>query len=116
MRKFIPSLCLLSMASTVALAQQSWTPAQSGTSAELRGLSVVSTSVAWASGARGTVLRTTDGAHWQAISVPGAEKLDFRDIHAVNADTALVMSAGPGDASRIMRTDDGGKTWREVAL
>lgn len=116
MRQSLLSLCLLSLASSGAFAQQSWTPVQSGTSAELRGLSVVSASVAWASGARGTVLRTADGAQWQAISVAGAEKLDFRDIHAVDADTALVMSAGPGDASRIMRTGDGGKTWRQVAL
>lgn len=116
MRPSLLSLCLLSMVSTAAFAQQSWSPVQSGTSAELRGLSVVSPTVAWASGARGTVLRTIDGAQWQAMSVPGVEKLDFRDIHAVNANTALAMSAGPGDASRIMRTDDGGKTWREVAL
>lgn len=116
MRPSLLSLCLLSLASSGAFAQQSWTPVQSGTTAELRGLSVVSASVAWASGARGTVLRTADGAQWQAISVAGAEKLDFRDIHAVDADIALVMSAGPGDASRIMRTDDAGKTWRQVAL
>ncbi|NML62706.1 hypothetical protein HHL21_16795 [Massilia sp. RP-1-19] len=116
MRRTLLSLCLLSIVSTSALAQPAWTPASSGTSAELRGLSVVSTSVAWASGARGTVLRTTDGAQWQAMSVAGAEKLDFRDIHAIDANTALVMGAGPGDASRIMRTDDGGKTWRQVAL
>jgi CubicO group peptidase (beta-lactamase class C family) len=110
------SLCLLSLLSSSAFAQQAWAPVQSGTTSELRGLSVVSPSVAWASGAKGTVLRTSDGAQWQAISVPGAEKLDFRDIHAVDANIALVMSAGPGDASRILRTTDGGKTWREVAL
>lgn len=116
MHKSIFSLCLLSMAASSALAQQAWAPAASATTAELRGLSVVSPTVAWASGARGTVLRTTDGANWQASSVPGAEKLDLRDIHALDASTALVMSAGPGDASRILRTVDGGKTWREVAL
>lgn len=116
MRSSLLSLCLLSMASTGAFAQPAWSPVESGTSAELRGLSVVSDSIAWASGARGTVLRTIDGAQWQAFSVPGAGQLDFRDIHAVSASTALVMSAGPGDASRILRTDDGGKTWRQVAL
>ena len=113
LRPTLLSLCLLSLP---AVAQQPWTPVASGTSAELRGLSVASASVAWASGARGTVLRMTDGAQWQAIGVPGADKLDFRDIHAVDANIALVMSAGPGDASRILRTVDGGTTWREVAL
>ena len=118
MRHTLLALCLSSIAATGAHAhaQQSWTAAPSGTSAELRGLSVVTASVAWASGARGTVLRTTDGARWQAISVPGADKLDFRDIHAVDANTALVMSAGPGAASSIWRTIDGGAAWRQVAL
>jgi photosystem II stability/assembly factor-like uncharacterized protein len=90
----------------------SWQAAPSGTTAELRGLSVVSDKVAWASGAKGTVLRTVDGAHWQAMQVPDADKIDFRDIHAVDAKSALVMGAGPGANSRIYRTDDGGASWQ----
>ena len=116
LRPSMLSLCLCSLFAPSAFAQQPWTPLPSGTTAELRGLSVVSPTVAWASGARGTVLRTSDGAQWQAMTVAGAEKLDFRDIHAVDANVALVMSAGPGDASRILRTVDGGASWREVAL
>ncbi|GGY06612.1 glycosyl hydrolase [Massilia dura] len=89
-----------------------WQPQAAATQVELRGLSVVSSTVAWASGAKGTVLRTVDGATWTVLAVPGADKLDFRDIHAVDASTAIVMSAGPGDASRIYRTADGGATWQ----
>jgi photosystem II stability/assembly factor-like uncharacterized protein len=89
-----------------------WQPLASGTSAELRGLSVVSETVAWASGAKGTVLRTVDGVSWQQRSVPDADKLDLRDIHAVDANTAIAMSAGPGAASRIYRTTDGGASWK----
>lgn len=92
-----------------------WLAVASGTSAELRGLSVVSEQVAWASGTRGTVLRTVDGSHWQALSVAGADQLDFRDIHAIDASSAIVMSAGPGAASRLYRTDDGGASWRLLA-
>ena len=109
-------LALLPVAS--AFAQQAWQAQASGTSAELRGLSVVSATVAWASGAQGTVLRTTDGAHWQVIDVTGvadAAGLDFRDIHAIDARSALVMSAGPGALSRIYRTDNGGASWRLLA-
>ena len=73
---------------TQAFAQQAWQVEASGATAELRGLSVVSDTVAWASGAKGTVLRTTDGAHWQAIQVADADKLDFRDIHAIDASRA----------------------------
>jgi photosystem II stability/assembly factor-like uncharacterized protein len=90
---------------------QEWRPVPSGTTAELRGLSVVSDKVAWASGAKGTVLRTVDGVTWQAMQVPDADKIDFRDIHAIDAKTAIVMGAGPGAASRIYRTIDGGTTW-----
>jgi photosystem II stability/assembly factor-like uncharacterized protein len=108
------SLALASAAAT-AVAQQAWRVENSGVAVELRGLSVVSEAVAWASGAKGTVLRTTDGVHWQAMQVPDADKLDLRDIHAIDAKSALVMSAGPGAASRIYRTDDGGGTWRLLA-
>lgn len=91
-----------------------WQAIPSGTGAELRGLSVVSDKVAWASGARGTVLRSVDGRNWQAMQVPEADKIDFRDIQAFDAQTAIVMGAGPGAASRIYRTTDGGASWRLV--
>lgn len=93
---------------------ETWQAVPSGTSAELRGLSVVSDRVAWASGARGTVLRMVDGTEWQALQVPDADKIDFRDIQAFDANTAVVMGAGPGPASRIYRTEDGGASWRLV--
>ena len=85
--------------------------AQSGpTDAELRGLSVVSDSVVWASGQRGTVVRTLDGgAHWSLHTVPDAATLDLRAIAATSAATAHAISIG--DSSRIYRTTDGGRTW-----
>lgn len=43
--------------------------------------------------------------------MPGAEKLDFRDVEAFGESTADLLSAGPGDASRIHKTIDGGKSW-----
>ena len=87
-------------------------PQDSGVKVRLRGISAVSADVAWASGREGTVLRTVDGGkHWQAITVPGAEALDFRDVEGFDADTAVVLSIGPGEASRVYRTVDGGKSW-----
>ena len=92
-----------------------WRTETVATTASMRGLSVVSPTVAWASGTGGTVLRTLDGNSWQVMQVPGADKLDFRDIHAVDAKRAVAMSAGPADASRVYRTDDGGASWRLMA-
>jgi len=106
------SLLIAALLASSAASAQSWQATPSGTSAELRGLSVVDARVAWASGARGTVLRTVDGEHWQAMQVPEADKIDFRDIQAFDAKTAVVMGAGPGAASRIYRTEDGGASWR----
>ncbi len=85
---------------------------QSNTTENLRGISVLPNHVAWASGTHGTYLRTTDGGKsWQAAQVPGAESLDFRDVEAFSADLAYLLSAGPGDQSRIYKTTDAGKNW-----
>lgn len=88
-----------------------WTVQTSGVTQRLRGVSAVSEQVAWASGAGSTVLRTEDGGlTWQKLNVT-TETLDFRDIDAVDAQTAYVMSIGNGPASRIYKTTDAGKTW-----
>jgi photosystem II stability/assembly factor-like uncharacterized protein len=89
-----------------------WQPQTSGVTVRLRGVSAVSALVAWASGASGTVLRTTDGGRtWTHRPVPGAETLDFRDIDALNDRVAYALSIGPGAASRIYKTSDGGGHW-----
>jgi photosystem II stability/assembly factor-like uncharacterized protein len=98
------------LSATTASAQ--WQRQESGVTASLRGLSVVSERVAWASGARGTVVRTTDGGTtWRTITVLGADSLDFRDIAAFDERRAYVLSIGNGSASRIYKTVDGGETW-----
>lgn len=80
--------------------------------ADLRGLCAVSAEVAWVSGTKGTYGRTTDGGKtWSAGTVPGAAKLDFRDVEAFDENRAYLLSAGPGENSRIYKTTDGGKTW-----
>lgn len=90
-----------------------WTEQNSGVTARFRGISAVSDTVVWASGSNGTIVRTTDGGKtWQTVTPPpDTQKLDFRDIDAVDANTAYVLSIGPGEASRIFKTSDGGKTW-----
>lgn len=113
----IPLTLAAGLVAVVALpaaqaARAAWTPQVSGVTTTLRGVSTVSADVAWASGARGTVLRTQDGgAAWRTLTVPGGEALDFRDVDAVDARTAYLLSIGNGSASRIYKTVDAGTAW-----
>lgn len=108
------SILAIFVTAHVSAAEAAWQPQDSGVTLELRGLSVVDSKIAWASGAQGTVIRTVDGEHWRAVPVPDAAGFDLRDIHAIDANTALAMGAGAGAASRIYRTADGGATWSLV--
>lgn len=85
------------------------------TDSRLRGLSAVSGQLAWASGVKGTVIRSLDGGStWENVSVPGAVDLDFRDIEAFSKDEAVVLAAAPGKGSKLFRTTDGGANWSLV--
>jgi photosystem II stability/assembly factor-like uncharacterized protein len=107
-------LSLLFLISTVsAQGEKISVPTQAG----FRGLSVVSEKTVWASGTDGTVIRTLDaGKTWTVMTVPGAEKLDFRGIRAFDDTTAVIISSGPAEKgqARIYRTADGGKSWKQV--
>ncbi|OWK35622.1 WD40/YVTN/BNR-like repeat-containing protein [Fimbriiglobus ruber] len=110
MKPFSIAMLLLGLCTTFATGQ--WQPQTIRTDADFRGLCVVSPTVVWVSGTKGTYGRTTDaGKTWSAGTVPGAEKLDFRDVEAFGETTAYLMSAGPGEGSRIYKTTDSGKSW-----
>jgi len=103
----------------LALSQQApghrftWQAQTSGVAARLRGVSAASEHVVWASGEKGTVLRTADGgATWTKLTVPDAAALDFRDVDAVSDSTAYLLSIGKGTASRIFKTTDAGAHWQ----
>jgi photosystem II stability/assembly factor-like uncharacterized protein len=103
---------LILLAATTTLAQSAPQTHPSHTTENFRGVSAVSRQIAWASGTHGTYLRTTDGHTWIPAQVPGAESLDFRGVAAFSADEAFLMSAGPGDQSRIYHTADAGRHWQ----
>lgn len=121
--KYLLAICALGLNVLClhqAAAQEAWKKVESGVTVELRGLSVVNRNVAWASGAKGTVLRMVDGENWLNVSVsrvfPDAEKLDFRDIQAFDKMSAIAMSAGPGTASAMYKTNDGGAHWERLIV
>lgn len=92
-----------------ALAQ--WQMQDSHTQESLRGVSVVSDQIVWASGTHGTFALTSDGGKtWMPHQVAGAEALDFRGVKAFGA-AAFLLAAGPGDQSRIYHTSDSGQHW-----
>ena len=110
------SISLLVLSLTL-VAHAQWQMQTSGTSAGLRGIHAVNDKIAWASGTEGTILHTTDaGAHWQKCAVPpDGEKLDFRGVQAWDSETAVILSSGPGELSRVYRTTDACAHWTEIA-
>ena len=110
----ISLILVLPSSNNLATAQDTiWQLQESNSKASLRGLCVVSDQIVWASGSGGTVLRTTDGGkNWKNVSAAGAEKLDFRDIHAFNDRRAVIINAG--QPARFYLTTDGGETWKQT--
>jgi photosystem II stability/assembly factor-like uncharacterized protein len=107
---------LLAVSLIAARAEAQFDIEDSHTTASLRGIHNVGRGVAWASGTNGTVLRTEDGGYlWQTCSMPpGAEKLDFRGVQGFDENTAIVMSSGTSDLSRLYKTSDGCETWKLI--
>jgi photosystem II stability/assembly factor-like uncharacterized protein len=81
--------------------------------ASFRGISVVNDEIVWVSGSKGTVgLTTNGGITWNWLQVTGHEKIDFRDVAAMDSLTAIIMAVG--EPAIMLRTMDGGKNWQQV--
>ncbi len=90
-----------------------WIPLTSGETASFRGLYTVDENIAWVSGSKGVVLRTTDaGKTWERKTIPNTDSLQFRDVLAFNENLAFVISAGL--PAKIYKTINGGESWKEV--
>src|SRR5277367_4420541 len=116
MKFLVSTICWLALAAGAQTAGHSgpWELEVSGSTDGLRGIHAVGGGVVWASGTGGTVLRSEDGGYeWQQCSTPPeASKLDFRGIWAWDERTALALSSGPGDQSRLYETTDGCSSWK----
>jgi hypothetical protein len=85
----------------------------SGRKTSLRGLSVVDDNIVWASGSNGTVARSIDGGKtFEWLTVAGYEQRDFRDVEAFDSNRALIMAVA--EPAIILKTKDGGKTWKKI--
>lgn len=85
----------------------------SGKKTSIRGMSVVNDNVVWVSGSNGTVGRSLNGGkNWKWFQVSRFDTADFRDIQAFDATTAIIM--GVGEPAYILRTTDGGESWKVV--
>lgn len=84
-----------------------------GKNISIRGLSAVSGKVIWVSGTGGNIGRSTDGGKtWFWNKVTGYDSTDFRDIEAFSSSTAIIM--GIGEPAVILKTTNGGTTWKKV--
>lgn len=110
------TILLLVAALVIPSANAQWQIQNSHSTADLSGIYAVDQTVAWASGAKGTILRTEDGGHtWQVCAVPaGGADLNFRSVQGFDNKTAVIMSSGKGNLSRLYKTTDGCQTWKKV--
>src|ERR1700679_2214564 len=98
------STLILACSLVTATASAQWQILDSHTTADLKGVDAVSDEVVWSAGAQGVVLHTQDGRHWQACAAPpDAVNLEFTSIRGFDAKTAVVMSSGRGNLSRVYR-------------
>jgi hypothetical protein len=79
----------------------------SGVSTDLVAGSASSATVCWIVGRSGTIIRTTDGEHWELVTAPSAENLTR--VSATSAREAIVTTAG----GQSFATSDGGASWHQ---
>ncbi len=93
---------------------QGWTPQTSGVSSYLYSVKAVNQSTAWAAGAGGVVLRTTNGGlNWSSVGGGNIGAADIYNIDALNDSVAFVTTT-PATSTYIFRTTNRGSTWDTV--
>lgn len=98
--------------SIVSPPQPRWRAQTTAVNAAINSVSMVDTSIAWAAGAGGNVLRTTNGGNsW--TTVLGNVGGDVFNIFGFSSTRAYVAVLGPGGAT-IQRTLNGGFGWQTV--
>jgi len=83
-----------------------------GVNTSIRALHVVNDTVLWFGGNKGWLGRSTDGGQSWKRWQPAGEQADFRTLHAI--DELNAIAATTTRPANIIRTHDGGKTWKRV--
>jgi len=78
-----------------------------------RGMAVVDNNVIWITGSKGTAFKSINGGNtWRNVSPVNFKKTGFRDVHAWDKNKAIIM--GIDSPAIFLKTEDGGKNWKEV--
>ena len=110
MKQILFTFFVLSLLITISKGQ--WSEQTSGVTTTLYSVSAVNDDVAWACGASGRVLMTTNGGtNWTSVVTPNAT-LNLYHIYGASASIALVT--GSTTNTFVYRTTDGGSTWSQV--
>lgn len=83
-----------------------------GVTTNIRALAVSDSLHWWFGGSGGWLGYTADGGKSWELQQPAGSAVDFRSIHAFNAQEAVAAIAG--QPAQIYRTQDGGKAWELV--
>jgi hypothetical protein len=83
-----------------------WDSIATGVSSSLSAIAAPSTTVCWAVGRGGVVIRTTDGRNFSRVTFP--EMTDLSSVQATDARSASVTASD----GRVFTTSDGGVTWQ----
>lgn len=110
---------IISLVATIAISIQSTgqlcqiTYTDTKTKASFRGLHVADDNSVWVAGSKGWVGRSTnEGKDWTMRQVAGLDKCDFRSVYAMDSDNAVIANAG--SPAYVLRTRDGGQSWKVV--
>jgi photosystem II stability/assembly factor-like uncharacterized protein len=109
MKKLLISAFLLLNFSSERLSQ--WQIYQTQTTVYYTEVSAASSSIIWASGNQGTVVKTTNGGQSFNIVNQGLPGIPYYHISALNENYAWVIGGINGD--RVFRTTNGGLNWTE---
>ncbi len=91
-------------------AGRTWQIQVSNVAANLVAGEAPSDTLCWVVGQAGTILRTTDGEHWEKISSP--IPADWAAVKARDAMNATIIAA----SGQRFVTADGGRTWRPLPM